>query len=86
MSLQLKDTGEPSLPAKLLGRAKDGEKFKESYYGVTHVTDVIKDEVLARLQSNLFTKTAAYDSGWEVREADRHGYIRALKEVLELLP
>ena len=51
------------------------------------VTDVIKEELLARLQSKLFPKGDSFlMPGWANKQAHDIGYIKALKEVIELLP
>ena len=74
------------VPACLKQRAKS-DKFDASYHSVAHVTDVIKEELLARLNSKLFPKEESFAMpGWESRHAKDIGYIKALKEILELLP
>jgi hypothetical protein len=75
------------VPASLAQRAPDKEAFKASYNGVAHVTNILKEELLSRMQTKMFPKDDEFNTpGWENKQARNIGYIKALREVVELLP
>ncbi len=87
MKYKLVVAGVTAPPGCLIARASDKEAFKKSYPTVAHVTNVLKEELLARLQERMFPKEESFTlPGWESRQAKNVGYIKALKEVIELLP
>ena len=80
-------TAGEAMPACLAQRAENTDEFRKSYHTVTHVTDVIKAEVLARLNKKLLPKEESFAlPGWAERHAKDIGYVKAMKEFLDLLP
>lgn len=73
---------------KKFGTDKEArEEFKKGFHGVTHITDVIKDELLERANTNLLsTKKKDYTDGWGYRQAEQDAYARAVLELITLLP
>lgn len=78
---------EDSVPACLTQRAESKEEFRKSYHTVHHITDVIKEEVLQRVNSRLIPKETDFlEPEWAIRHAKEIGYIKAMRDLLELLP
>lgn len=86
--LKLMETeGSGKAPGCLLQRAEDREAYAVSYRAAHTATDVLKEELLHRLNRKLFPKDEDFaKEGWETIQAKNLGYIKALKEVIELLP
>ena len=87
--LKLQETeGSGNAPGCLLQRvAEDREAYAVSYRAAHTMTDVLKEELLHRLNSKLFPKEETFSKeGWANVQARNLGYIKALKEVIELLP
>ena len=75
------------VPGCLKQRAEDSELYAESYRAAHTATDIIKEELLHRLHRKLFPADETFaKEGWANVQAKNLGYIKALKEVIELLP
>jgi len=75
------------VPACLVQRSSNPEEYRTSYHSIAHVTDTLKEELLARLNTKLIPSDRVFElPGWKERHAKDIGYIKALKEVIELLP
>lgn len=82
-----KDTDTTSIPAALAARVKNQKEFIKQYHAVTHVTDVIKEELLTRLNKCLFPGNGALTSAeMEIHLKNNAHRIQTLKEVIDLLP
>lgn len=58
-------------------------------FDAAYVPGIVTDTIRAALLYELNTKLMPSDvktSGWDVREAERHGEIRALKKAIDFLP
>jgi len=80
---------ESEVPSCLVIGMDDSEKeeFKKSYLATSYITDKIRDEVLRRLNDSLFPKKEGLlHPNWEIENRERMGYVRCLKEMLEILP
>lgn len=87
MSFKFVHTPDDKIPACLVQRSKDKDAFRKSYHASHVVTDVIRDEILMRLEAIMFPKEEAFSkSGWDYRQAKNIGRMKAYKEILELLP
>ena len=79
--------GEPTIPACILQRVKDKDAYRKSYHSIHATTDPIKDEALSRLNTKLMPKEDSInEAGWEARQAYNLGYIKAMKEMIDMLP
>jgi hypothetical protein len=63
---------------------EEHEKFR-AMYKATPVTEAVVNVLLAELNSKLMPNDDQ-SNGWEIREAGRHGYIKALQRAINLLP
>jgi hypothetical protein len=70
-----------------LNTQEEREEFKKTILGSTKVLDRLREILYNKVytqESNL--PTADYDSpSWAYKQADRNGYLRAHKELLDLL-
>jgi len=80
----VEERDEIQVPACLFRHCKDKEKFPDEYESVAFVTDVIKEELLSRMNKALFPdKEDSLD-----KESLMYNmiYVKTLKELISLLP
>lgn len=86
----MSEQGNKRVPAILtshIKNKKDKDSWKESYFNSTFVTDPIKKVIEKKIEKVNKTSEDDYNvSSWAYLQADKIGYERALKEILELLP
>jgi len=81
-----REQGKPVPSARLVNNLTKEERavFKDIYQA-NQVTDAVKRALLEELNNQLMPRDDK-SSGWDIREAERHGNIRALKLAINLLP
>jgi len=72
------------VPSCLLSRCKDREKFPEQFQSISYVTDLVKEEILERMNSRMTViNKDEIDCDTILKD---YIYLQAMKEVLDLLP
>lgn len=86
MTLQIVCTDEPKLSTSLLSRAAADKKDElKAQFVPSILTDCIKVELLDELNKILLPNDDK-SAGWDIREAERHGALKALRKAINLLP
>jgi len=81
--IEVEDDNE-SVPSCLLARCEDPKKFAEQFQSVSFVTDLIKEELLHRINQEMDALNSDGVSDASLLRAAQ--FIKNMKEVLLLLP
>lgn len=86
----MSEQGNKRVPAILTSHLKtkaEKDSWKESYFNSTFVTDPIKKVISKKIDKVNKTSEDDYNvASWAYLQADKIGYERALKEIIDLLP